>query len=261
MKNEKKENLLLDMFKFNFFDEENQQKIDEEKSKEKLSIEFGQIDLDELNQIENRSKNEIQEKIDSIQSDLIPAVYEGGFKTWECSHDLVDFLRSIGENSSRIVNVLEIGCGSGLPGLELNRHEHFHVDFQDFNREVLLETGEQVKKNRKIYKNRLFFGDWADLTSIIPAKHYDLLLTSETIYNTNNYDKLSHLFDHALKDDGVIFLAAKVYYFGVQGGTRQFENYLREKSQFQSRIVRVIDGNVQREILQITRTLFNKMNI
>ncbi|CAF4653103.1 unnamed protein product, partial [Rotaria magnacalcarata] len=27
-----------------------------------------------------------------------------------------------------------LGCGSGLPGLELNKHRRFHVDFQDFVR-------------------------------------------------------------------------------------------------------------------------------
>jgi protein-histidine N-methyltransferase len=29
-------------------------------------------------------------------SDLVPGVYEGGLKTWECSVDLVDYLNSTG---------------------------------------------------------------------------------------------------------------------------------------------------------------------
>ena len=49
-------------------------------------------------------------------SDLIPSVYEGGLKIWECSVDLVGYLMEsgIGFEGKR---VLEIGCGAGLPGI------------------------------------------------------------------------------------------------------------------------------------------------
>ena len=58
------------------------------------------------------------------QSDLIPGVYEGGLKTWECALDLVETLDAIhcaGSDSwsSRFTNknVLELGCGTALPTL------------------------------------------------------------------------------------------------------------------------------------------------
>ncbi len=38
------------------------------------------------------------------------------------------------------------------------------------NREVVEETGKQLKKEKRIYNNRMFFGDWSDLINIIPAK-------------------------------------------------------------------------------------------
>jgi hypothetical protein len=34
--------------------------------------------------------------------------FSGGFKTWECSHDLVDYLKSIIENFQDITTVLEV---------------------------------------------------------------------------------------------------------------------------------------------------------
>jgi hypothetical protein len=74
------------------------------------------------------------------ETDLIPGVYEGGLKVWECSLDLCQYLLSIIEEISRENNdgtscsshviikdaisrsiqsggsALEIGCGHGLPG-------------------------------------------------------------------------------------------------------------------------------------------------
>jgi hypothetical protein len=63
-------------------------------------------------------------------SDIIPREYEGGLKTWECSLDLVDFI------TSELVYdkvVIELGCGSALPGINALVHGARQVDFQDFN--------------------------------------------------------------------------------------------------------------------------------
>ncbi|SPC65955.1 related to HPM1 - AdoMet-dependent methyltransferase [Ustilago sp. UG-2017b] len=63
------------------------------------------------------------------ESDLIPGVYEGGLKTWECALDLVETLDALhataggsegdGSWSSRLSSkhVLELGCGTALPTL------------------------------------------------------------------------------------------------------------------------------------------------
>ncbi|SPO23697.1 related to HPM1 - AdoMet-dependent methyltransferase [Ustilago trichophora] len=65
------------------------------------------------------------------ESDLIPGVYEGGLKTWECALDLVETIDALhatsggaeadGSWSSRLSgkNVLELGCGTALPSLFL----------------------------------------------------------------------------------------------------------------------------------------------
>ena len=55
---------------------------------------------------------------DSSHSDLIPAVYEGGMKIWECSGDLVEYLGKKSRDDLDLSGkrVLEVGCGAGLPG-------------------------------------------------------------------------------------------------------------------------------------------------
>jgi hypothetical protein len=35
-------------------------------------------------------------------------MFSGGFKTWECSYDLVDYLKTIIENFQNITTVLEV---------------------------------------------------------------------------------------------------------------------------------------------------------
>lgn len=91
----------------------------------------------------------------SANSDLIPTKYEGGLKTWECSLDLVSFLDFFKPKYTEFLRngkVLEMGCGSGLPGIYC-RHEFnvARVDFQDFNRDVLLMlTLVNLSLNQKI---------------------------------------------------------------------------------------------------------------
>ncbi|EJD05617.1 uncharacterized protein FOMMEDRAFT_118786 [Fomitiporia mediterranea MF3/22] len=55
-------------------------------------------------------------------SDLIPGVYEGGLKTWECSLDLVDYLANVSdprEDWVRGKRIIELGCGTAVPNLYL----------------------------------------------------------------------------------------------------------------------------------------------
>jgi hypothetical protein len=55
-------------------------------------------------------------------SDLVESVYGGGLKVWECSLDLVRYLAANASfESNSIKNVLELGCGHGLPSCFLLR--------------------------------------------------------------------------------------------------------------------------------------------
>ncbi|KAI1797230.1 hypothetical protein LXA43DRAFT_877910, partial [Ganoderma leucocontextum] len=79
-------------------------------------------------------------------SDLVPGVYEGGLKTWECSLDLVACLSSIYgpgiSNALKQKRILELGCGTAVPSLylihsifsaESSANAGVHVHLQDYN--------------------------------------------------------------------------------------------------------------------------------
>ncbi|KAJ7141103.1 hypothetical protein C8R44DRAFT_762739 [Mycena epipterygia] len=80
-------------------------------------------------------------------SDLVPGVYEGGLKTWECSLDLVDYLDGLADSNSTYFSgkhILEVGCGTAIPSVHLihrlfcgDSHAKTHVHLQDYNSSVL----------------------------------------------------------------------------------------------------------------------------
>ena len=100
---------------------------------------------------------------------------------------------------------------------------------------------------------RFFSGDWRSLEEVLPTSKYDLILTSETIYNLENQETLLSLFSKCLKEDGSVLVAAKIHYFGVGGGLRQFEG-AAAKSSWTTESVTKIESEVKREIIRLTKT-------
>jgi len=211
-------------------------------------------------------------------TDLVPGKYEGGLKIWECSEDLVRYLHDSDYQFSD-KRVLELGCGAGLPGL-LALSQGAEVMFSDYNEDVLTEltipnallnlpsrtqgvfkvpakpdsTSDAAKPVEE--KNcRFLSGDWSDLEKNFLAKEnkkFDLILTSETIYNVDNQSKLVSIFQKFLKDDGHVLVAGKTLYFGVGGGMRQFETLVKQ-SGLECETVKTCDTGVKREILKISK--------
>ncbi|KAH7909384.1 hypothetical protein BJ138DRAFT_1155450 [Hygrophoropsis aurantiaca] len=93
-------------------------------------------------------------------SDVVPYVYEGGLKTWECALDLVVYMENLSqcENQNQNQNsglqvrgkrVLEIGCGTAIPSLyilqkifssstpDIRNFLETHIHLQDYNSSVL----------------------------------------------------------------------------------------------------------------------------
>lgn len=80
-------------------------------------------------------------------SDLQTNVYEGGYKTWECSIDLVKYLLDRGprkdlDDLTRVDHVVEMGCGSALPSALLFQYAAkeklgLYFTLTDYNAEVL----------------------------------------------------------------------------------------------------------------------------
>ncbi|KAN0085715.1 hypothetical protein V8E55_006849 [Tylopilus felleus] len=80
-------------------------------------------------------------------SDLVPLVYEGGLKTWECSLDLANYLKRDGHAANaKGRRVLELGCGTAIPTLCVLQEifsspptgdTETDVHLQDYNASVL----------------------------------------------------------------------------------------------------------------------------
>lgn len=115
---------------------------------------------------------------------------------------------------------------------------------------VLVNTKSISKLKEKC---RFYSGDWSNyISKTANDEKFDFILTSETIYNVQNYEKLIECIKTKLKPTGVCYLAAKLHYFGVGGSLRQFEDVLLKKNIFKSESVFWCNDNVGREILKIT---------
>lgn len=203
-------------------------------------------------------------------SDLIPGKYEGGFKLWECALDLCSFLckefriKSLGEGKPlQGKRVLELGCGHGLPGV-LCLLAGAEVHFQDYNHEVITcLTMANVHVNSQQYlKNspsvRFFAGEWMEVGDLMTTGHlggyYDIILTSETIYSTDSQATLLECIKRVLQPPhGVVYVAAKSYYYGVGGGLAAFKKLLKEQRLLEiTTVAKFEDGQSNtREIIKL----------
>ncbi|XP_072198970.1 histidine protein methyltransferase 1 homolog [Excalfactoria chinensis] len=229
---------------------------------------------------------DIVSKSVSSHSDLIPGVYEGGLKIWECTYDLMEFLA---EAEIQFANkrVLDLGCGAGLLGIVALKGNAAEVHFQDYNSTVIEEItmpnvvancisggneadSKEDRKNVKppskrrkeleplpdgLTRCRFFSGGWSEVSQLLldskPCSKYDLILTSETIYNPDYYGALHDTLAQLLAKDGRVYLASKVHYFGVGGGIYLFEKYLEERKVFRSSTVKEVEDGLKRYILEI----------
>ncbi|GIL52233.1 hypothetical protein Vafri_8151 [Volvox africanus] len=118
---------------------------------------------------------------------------------------------------------------------------------------------ERLPRSRPRPATRYFSGDWRlvgeHLTSRGYGGHYDLILSSETIYSVPAQERLLECIKQLLQPPhGVALIAAKRYYFGVGGGTKSFRNLVEEDGIFEVSVVAQVDdkasGNV-REVLML----------
>ncbi|XP_021401479.2 histidine protein methyltransferase 1 homolog [Lonchura striata] len=224
----------------------------------------------------------------SSHSDLIPGVYEGGLKIWECTFDLMDYF-SEAEIEFTNKTVLDLGCGAGLLGIVALQGEAARVHFQDYNSTVIdeitlpnvvancISEGRRMgsgkdrkaskppsKRPRKaegspdvLNKCKFFSGEWSQVSQLLlnsnkPCLKYDIILTSETIYNPDYYSALHDTLAQLLHRNGRVYLASKVHYFGVGGGIYLFEKFIEDKNVFKTSMVKTIDQGLQRCIMEIS---------
>ncbi|XP_048842665.1 histidine protein methyltransferase 1 homolog [Brienomyrus brachyistius] len=217
----------------------------------------------------------------ALHSDLISGVYEGGLKIWECTYDLLEYIEAEGVSFVG-KKVLDLGCGAGLLGIAALKMGASDVHFQDYNSTVVdrltiptvllncedssveEDDGSPSSKKRatdlsqhpQFAKCRFFSGDWAAFLPLMvsrdTAPKYDIILTSETIYNTAYYAALHQVFHKLLDSDGVIYLATKSHYFGVGGGLLLFQKFVEERAVFGIRCVRDVEQGLQRHVVALS---------
>ena len=218
-----------------------------------------------LQRLERQGDAGVLARAAHAHTDLIPDVYEGGMKLWECSRDLALYLAGAGPLEGR--RVLELGCGAALPAVFCLLRGAASVTVQDYNREVVEHlTAPNLRLNvpeRRLAACRAFSGDWAALADRLRAEAaaggagggaYQLVLASETIYSRESWPRLLEAIDAGMASDGAALVAAKTFYFGVGGGTRAFEQAVLEDGRFSSEVVFATKQGLQREILRLTRT-------
>ncbi|CAL4065763.1 unnamed protein product [Meganyctiphanes norvegica] len=222
-------------------------------------------------------------------TDLVPAIYEGGLKIWECTWDLLKHLDSSNIDFTNC-KILELGCGAALPAIYTATYGA-QITIQDYNEEVIdLVTapnvilnltnhdvgtieGDNISKESSLEVNvpesilkematkaSLYSGDWGSFNTMISAtsdknknseEKFDLILSCETIYNPDCHQKLLNALTNNLKQTGTILLAAKNHYFGVGGGTQQFIDLVHKEGKLNVETHITNSEGVKREILEM----------
>ncbi|GLE00043.1 hypothetical protein PINS_up008770 [Pythium insidiosum] len=183
-------------------------------------------------------------------SDLQTGVYEGGFKLWECAVDLVRFMASHDRfHSMEGLEVAELGCGHGLPGIYALQRGANHVAFMDYNKEVLeLTTCPNVLRNTQgdavlNAKAAFYAGAWSSVSQLLSAQgapqQFDVLLTAETIYTEAVAIELFQTIKRHLRRSptAAALVAAKQYYFGTGGSVQHFMGLVHSDDALQAQVV------------------------
>ncbi|KAL2916285.1 hypothetical protein HK105_204041 [Polyrhizophydium stewartii] len=245
----------------------------------KRSVSDVKFELAATEAVDAAPSNELAQSIEQ-QSDLIRGVYEGGLKTWECSVDLVAYLaQAFGARRMDGLRVMELGCGSALPGiyaLTLGAS----VDFQDYNEpvvhmvtipNVLLNTANrpspeilspeglfetEVVVSDSLAASRFIAGDWSGIPDLLARENalhqYDIVLTSESIYDAETLPDLFALIKALAKPGGIALVAAKAIYFGCTGSLNDFVRLAGRDGSCRIETVHVNAQTVRREIVQLS---------
>lgn len=121
---------------------------------------------------------------------------------------------------------------------------------------VLLNCKETLTDDQKIEQLstdcNFYAGDWSHFTELTKdLEKYDLILTSETIYNIDNQQKLLDTLQLRLKSTGIVLVAAKSHYFGVGGGLQQFVEKINSMKFFECAEVWQAEENLKRGLIEL----------
>lgn len=98
------------------------------------------------------------------------------------------------------------------------------------------KRGIDLSHHPLVAKCCFFSGDWSTFLALVlktdPPPKYDIILTSETIYNTAYYPALHETLHKLLTPDGLVYLGTKSHYFGVGGGLHLFKTFVEQRGTF-----------------------------
>jgi hypothetical protein len=146
----------------------------------------------------------IQEDVVSAESttqfrktDLVPGVYEGGLKVWECSMDLCRYLHDHTKGIAlRGQHVLELGCGHGLPAcwiLKQALHQnHGNLDMDCFV--VFSDYNEFVLRDVTIHNVMLNIVDDDDDASVVSPQLVSEWVSSHVAFGAGDWNVMSKHF-------------------------------------------------------------------
>ncbi|XP_038152162.1 histidine protein methyltransferase 1 homolog [Cyprinodon tularosa] len=93
-----------------------------------------------------------------------------------------------------------------------------------------------LSKHSLLEKCHFYSGDWRTFLPLVlkrkPQPKFDIIFTSETIYNTCYYPALHETLHQLLAPGGLVYLATKSHYFGVGGGLHLFETFVEQRGVF-----------------------------
>eukprot|EP00382_Lankesteria_abbotti_P002764 CAMPEP_0113847954 /NCGR_PEP_ID=MMETSP0372-20130328/2181_1 /TAXON_ID=340204 /ORGANISM="Lankesteria abbotti" /LENGTH=251 /DNA_ID=CAMNT_0000817329 /DNA_START=103 /DNA_END=855 /DNA_ORIENTATION=+ /assembly_acc=CAM_ASM_000359 len=161
--------------------------------------------------------------------------YEGGMSVWECSWILARYLLNTFDRFSLGgKDVLELGCGHGVPGMWAAKvGKARSVTFQELDVDTLqCVTYPNIRANlHDDDENSLISfisGCWETLPALAKTESccFDLVVCSEGTYRRESFAALKNILLTCMKVDGQAFFAMKRLYFGVGGGTRDFCSFI-----------------------------------
>lgn len=211
----------------------------------------------------------------NANKDLIKDKYEGGFKVWESTYDLITFITDNQDIIPQVTHgkkrfkALELGSGSSLASVALIKRlasdpecsKSYAIHLQDFNWEVPVSSAlinlsinlpsdylESLIDNRRL---KLFHGHWRDFDS---SKKYHLIIMSEVLYNSDNYPVLHDLLAKHIRKSGYIVIATKNTYFGLTGGLFEWLEYVESQGVLQKvNLISTATKNIPRSVLVMRR--------
>jgi hypothetical protein len=80
---------------------------------------------------------------------------------------------------------------------------------------------------------------------------FDIIISSETIYNEKYYEKLHFALKEAAKEKSIIYLAAKSHYFGCGGSVFGWIQFVKKINYFKFEIIWTSDTELKRNIIKM----------